>query len=166
MSLNMSKGKTKPFVFCLQVYSEGPLCLPKDWVFLAAILAPLCLVLVFNVLIFAKIAACLFLSKGPRKSNDHLVALRRFKQLTFLFLMLGLNWTFGVCQFIFPSERIFDWLLCISVAFQGFAYFVFFVIMHEKVLDSLKAIFRTKETSSRKFGATSEASFSTKESSF
>jgi len=129
------------------VYSGFPLCLPSGWAFYTTTLAPLCVVLVFNVAVFIKIIMNLYIAFEPKRHVDRCLSIRRFKQLAFLFHLLGLSWFFGVCQAAFPSARIFfAYMMGLTVAFQGFAYFLFFVLMHDKTRDSWKALLCSGKT--------------------
>jgi hypothetical protein len=137
-------------LFDFQIYSEAPLCLPRGWRFYATILAPLCLVLVANVIIFVTIAATIYMSHGsaaPRKTTVHGASLRQCKQLIFFFILLGLNWTFGVCQHVFPSA-IFEYLLSITIGLQGLFYFIFLVLLHDKVIASISSLLSSNRNSS------------------
>jgi 7 transmembrane receptor (Secretin family)/GPCR proteolysis site, GPS, motif len=124
-----------------QFYSKPPLCLPSGWAFYATILAPLCVILMCNLFTFVMIFKNLYTMVEPRRHSDICISIRRFKQLAFLFTLLGLNWVFGVCQVAFQAARvIFAYLFGFTVAFQGLAYFTFFVLMHDKAIDSWRAI--------------------------
>jgi 7 transmembrane receptor (Secretin family) len=124
-----------------QVYSGRPLCLPRGWAFHATILAPLCIILICNLFTFVMIFKNLYTMVEPRRHIDNCISIRRFKQLAFLFTLLGLNWVFGVCQVVFPETRVFfAYLFSFTVAFQGLAYLIFFVLMHDKARDSWRAI--------------------------
>jgi len=120
-----------------QYNSETRFCLPKkEWILHATMIAPVCIVLVFNIVIFIMIVKNLYMTTRPRQHVDKCISIRRFKQLAFLFTLLGLNWIFGVSQIAFPDLSVFfAYLFCITITFQGMTYFVFFVL-HEKVRDS------------------------------
>lgn len=125
-----------------QLYSGRPLCLPSGWAFHATILAPLCVIIVCNIFTFVMIFKNLYTMVQPRRHIDHCISVRRFKQLAFLFTLLGLNWVFGVCQVLFPETKIFfAYLFGFTIGFQGLAYLIFFVLMHDKARDSWRAIF-------------------------
>jgi len=124
-----------------QIYSGHPLCLPRGWAFYATTVAPLCVILILNIVIFIKIVVNLYTLFEPKSHVDRCLSIRRFKQLAFLFTLLGLSWVFGVCQVIFPGARIiFAYLFCFTIAFQGLAYFLFFVLMHDKTRNSWNAL--------------------------
>jgi 7 transmembrane receptor (Secretin family)/GPCR proteolysis site, GPS, motif len=69
--------------------SQAYLCLPDGWAFYATILAPICIVLVFNIGIFIMIFKNLYMTTKPRQHVDRCISLQRFKQLAFLFTLLG-----------------------------------------------------------------------------
>jgi hypothetical protein len=124
-----------------QVYSQRPLCLPVGWLFYVTTLAPLCVILVFNVVVFSMIVKNLFTMKVPRNHVEKRVSLLRLKQLAFLFILLGLNWGFAVGQVVFQQWRVvFAYLFCVFIAFQGVTYFVFFVLLHEKAMKFWKVL--------------------------
>lgn len=127
-----------------QVYSKPPLCLPGGWIFYAATVAPLSLILIFNLIVFALIVKNLFAMRAstqPRRHVEKSVSLQRLKQLVFLFTLLGMNWGFAVGQVMFPHWRVvFAYLFCVFIAFQGLTYFVFFVLLHEKAMKFWKLI--------------------------
>jgi 7 transmembrane receptor (Secretin family)/GPCR proteolysis site, GPS, motif len=124
-----------------KLYSGRPMCLPRGWAFHATVLAPLCVILVCNIFTFVMIFKNLFTLVEPRRHADHCISIRRFKQLAFLFTLLGLNWLFGVCQVIFPETRVFfAYLFSFTVGFQGLAYLIFFVLMHDKARDSWRSL--------------------------
>jgi 7 transmembrane receptor (Secretin family)/GPCR proteolysis site, GPS, motif len=124
-----------------QVYSQSPLCLPVGWLFYVTTLFPLCVILVFNLIVFSLIIRNLFSMQEPRKHVDKRVSLLRVKQLAFLFTLLGLNWGFAVGQVVFQQWRVvFAYLFCVFIAFQGVTYFVFFVLLHEKAMKFWKVL--------------------------
>jgi hypothetical protein len=120
------------------IYSGEPLCLPNGVVFAVVILAPLCIVLAVNTGIFVKIALSLYKSSIPRRHANYSLALTRFKQLLFLYVLLGLNWAFGVCQMMFPSNIAvpFAYLFCITISFHGLSFFVFVIGMNKRARDA------------------------------
>jgi hypothetical protein len=128
-----------------QVYSQPELCLPQGFSFYATILAPLTFSLVFNAIVFVLIAKNLFTMFEARAHVDKGVSIRRFKQLLFLFTLFGMNWIFGVLQLVNPYMRVyFAYLFSVTVALQGLAHFVFFVLMHDTVIKRFHALFRSK----------------------
>jgi hypothetical protein len=119
------------------MYSGEPLCLPRGWLFITVILAPLCIILAINTYIFLMIAITLYRTVAPRRHVNYCMALTRFKQLMFLYILLGLNWAFGVCQMVFTDLSVpFAYLFCITVSFQGLSYFVFVIGLHKKAREA------------------------------
>jgi hypothetical protein len=74
----------------------------------------------------------------------------RFKQLIFMFALFGFNWSFAVFQ-NFSSQPywmlVFAYLFNISVALQGLAYLVFFVLLHDSLKSYLEKLFFKADSS-------------------
>ncbi|KAF4517467.1 hypothetical protein B566_EDAN004506 [Ephemera danica] len=123
-------------------YCKPPLYLPQGLTFYLSLGLPLLLVLVCNVAVFVIIARSLYASTKIRTHGDHNKFVVRFRQLVFLFMLLGLSWMFALCQVIMPENMatVFSYLFCLSIAIQGPAYFVFFVIMDRAAIKEWKKL--------------------------
>lgn len=143
-----------------QEYSQPQrLCLPKDvTIIYLTIFTPLCVILLFNAIVFALIIKNLFFVFKSKPHVNRSVSVMRFKQLLFLFTLFGLNWMFGVFLIIFAEipqiVTIAGYMFNISVAIQGLTYFVFFVLMHDALITRLKVYFYGKKDSSRQESST------------
>jgi 7 transmembrane receptor (Secretin family)/GPCR proteolysis site, GPS, motif len=136
----------------LEDFTGPPLCMPSGNVFYGVVLAPLCLVLVSNLVIFALIVKNLFVDFKPRCTVKKSVSVMRFKQLGFMFTLFSLNWFSAVFQ-NFPLQPlwrlVFAYVFSISVALQGISYLVFFVLLHESVKHKAQKLFcNTNQTDS------------------
>ncbi|XP_059481572.1 adhesion G-protein coupled receptor G6-like [Neocloeon triangulifer] len=126
------------------VYKQPPLCLPNGLAFYLTIVSPLAVILTLNFIVFALIIKNVYImsENEPRKHANQCLSIHRFKQIAFLFALLGLSWTFGLCQVAFPEWRFFfACLFCFTVAFQGLTYFFLFVVMHEKARGTWRTVF-------------------------
>ncbi|CAB3371490.1 Hypothetical predicted protein [Cloeon dipterum] len=125
------------------VYSQPPLYLPTGLAFYLTTFAPLVVILVLNLCIFAAIVKNMYImsENEPRKHANYCLSVTRFKQIAFLFALFGLSWIFAVCQVAFkPWRIIFAYLFCLTITFQGLFYFIFFVPLHDLVHGSWRTL--------------------------
>ncbi|KAF4517465.1 hypothetical protein B566_EDAN004504 [Ephemera danica] len=117
-----------------EVYTQPPLFLPRGLAFYLSIILPLVIVMCCSIVAFTLIARNLFMKSEIRKHGDHCLSIVRFRQLVFLFLLLGLSWLFALCQLVVNEYLVllFSYLFCICIAIQGPAFFVFFVVMDKE----------------------------------
>jgi hypothetical protein len=121
-----------------EAYSYPPLYIPRGLPFYLSIVLPLFLVMSYNVVIFVLIARSLYMEKIIRTHGDQCMSIARFKQLVFLFTLLGLSWLLALCQILVKENLVllFSYLFCICISLQGPAYFVFFVLMDKNARNS------------------------------
>jgi 7 transmembrane receptor (Secretin family) len=100
--------------------------------------------MVCNVIVFLLIARSLFQTIEIRRHDVSCLNTTRYKQLVFLFILLGLSWVFALLQVTIPAARIFfAYLFCFAIGSQGIVYFVFFVLMDNKATDAWTKPFRS-----------------------
>jgi hypothetical protein len=144
-------GWVLPMVPCIcilvsgqyQVYSKPPMCLPRGIAFYTSILTPLVVVMCCNTVVFILIARNLYINIKIRRHDKTCLSFRRFKQLVFLFVLLGLSWLFAIAQLITPKpwNIIFSYFFCLCIAGKGLTYFIFFILMDESAKNAWKLRF-------------------------
>ena len=120
------------FIYDSSMYIGQPnFCWMSLEAFYPAVLAPVTIVLLVNVIVYVlmlKSVVCIKLGLRTNQSN----ATRIWYQLRLslcVFFLLGLAWIFGFLSIgRHDASLVFAYLFCIFNSFQGFAIFVFFVL--------------------------------------
>lgn len=128
---NLSVPVLGIFIYDPNQYAVGDnFCWIKLETFYIAVLAPISIILLFNIMIFISIlksVVCLRIRSKLRTSQS--VTTRswyEFRMAVCIFFLLGLAWVFGFVS-IGDARLVFAYLFCIFNSMQGFAIFVFFV---------------------------------------
>eukprot|EP00794_Sanderia_malayensis_P007942 gene7942-8797_t len=104
--------------------------------FFAGFLAPICLILLINFVIFAIIMYKL--SKRPTRSVEHREtseATQRLKRAFGIMILMGLTWMFGAFA-ISEARLVFQYLFAVCNSLQGFAIFIFYCLSQKSVRDA------------------------------
>lgn len=119
-----------------QLYNlSNDFCWMKLEAFYVAVLAPVSIILLFNLLIFVSVlksVVCIQLRRGIRTSQP--VKTRtwyQFRMAICMFFLLGLAWIFGFVS-VGDARLVFTYLFCIFNSLQGFVIFIFFVLKEKK----------------------------------
>lgn len=113
-------------------YYKSPygLCYPSDIYLYVGIVLPIFIIILFNIVIFAKIfqAICCKKTKAYGEKSEN----AKFQCLlaVFLFFLMGLTWSFGFGTLLF-GKLIFSYLFCLTATFQGFVIFVFYMVINK-----------------------------------
>ena len=106
------------FLLLFSCFYTGP-------TFLYSILAPICVIMLMNVLLFIPIireTQCLMYRQAEFQKKNH--SLRRFTTTFSCSVLLGLTWLFGLFTLIEDLRAPFQWMFCIFNTLQGFFLFV------------------------------------------
>ena len=101
-----------------------------------AVLAPIGLVLIHNLITFAVVMKGIVRQKPgrvhSRSNQDHKMFVQRCRQSISISCLLGLTWVFGFLA-IDTASLTFQWLFCVLNSFQGLLIFVFFCLLQPDV---------------------------------
>ena len=102
--------------------------------FYIAFLVPTVAVLVFNIIVFLLVVKALL---GTRISNNRTKhGIVHFRRVLGIAVVFGITWLFGVLA-IGELKLIFQYLFCITNAFQGFMIFILYCLTDRKVRERL-----------------------------
>ncbi|XP_021939307.1 adhesion G-protein coupled receptor G2-like isoform X2 [Zootermopsis nevadensis] len=145
-----------PFVPCgtLLIVSpdsyNSPQCYPKGMAHYLSVIAPVSIIMSLNIVMFVLITCSIYkLGKIGVHANCELqfsnkqqckqsIAYRKLSTLIFLFFLLGLSWIFGIWKL--------SYLFCCTATLQGFAFFVFFVILEKNTRAKWSHLFTKKKS--------------------
>ncbi|XP_057371180.1 uncharacterized protein LOC130692123 [Daphnia carinata] len=113
-----------------QYAGDDNFCWIKLETFYIAVLTPVSIILLFNIMIFVcilKSVICLRIRSNLRTTQSMTTrSWYEFRMAVCIFFLLGLAWVFGFLS-IGDARLVFAYLFCIFNSLQGFAIFVFFV---------------------------------------
>jgi hypothetical protein len=145
-----------PFIPCgtLLIVSpnsyNSPHCYPTGLAHYISVIAPISIIVSLNIAMFVLIVCSIYkvgnfgvhaacgLQYVKHHQSKQRVACRRLCTLIFLFFLLGLSWIFGIWKF--------SYLFCCTTTIQGFAFFVFFVILEKNTRAKWSNLFARKKT--------------------
>lgn len=139
-----------PFIPCgtLLIVSpssyNSPQCYPTGLAHYFSVIAPISIIVSLNVAMFVLIICSIYKlgNFGGRYINSNqskqYVAYQRLRALIFLFFLLGLSWIFGIWKF--------SYLFCCTTTIQGFALFVFFVVLEKNTRAKWSNLFTKNKT--------------------
>lgn len=114
-------------------------------VFFGAFIAPIFLILLFNVIVFIMVIRIVIKTTKEklRRANESFkpkTALRLVASLSGIMFLFGITWLFAALTFTIPgSDAVrytFQALFMVAATFQGFLLFIFFCILDQKALDA------------------------------
>ena len=114
-------------------------CLVRDTPFYFFELAPIAIVLMFNIV--SLIAIMLSLNKTQKKSLYSLSMKDRLRIVVGFVILFGVTWVFGLLV-INNDIIVFQYLFCITGSLQGLYIFGFYCIRNPKIRGFLTVIFR------------------------
>lgn len=110
-------------------YQEN--CFPIGLAQIFTIVIPIGIILCFNLAVFIKIFYSLWRNKTknvPRESNE---IVHQWRLAILLFFLLGINWVFGLLDFI-DSSIATQLIVIICSSLHGFVIFVYFIVFNKK----------------------------------
>lgn len=131
----------------------GSFCYPSELALWLTVNAPIAVILIINWTLFLLIVRSLRASIQIRRHGDSKDALRTAAVSSLLVFLFGLPWVFGLISYNVIAAYIFT----LSVSFQGFILFVFFVLANKRTkemwmkklsIDRVRSVVPSKETSS------------------
>lgn len=105
------------------------ICYPSYIAFYLAILLPVGLVLVANIIIYIIILSDVFYKKTETSHCVNTELVLQWRLVVLLFFMLGITWTFALLAYAYEAA-IFLVLFCFTATLQGFILFMFFVVFN------------------------------------
>ena len=114
-------------------------CLVRGTPFYFLELAPIAIVLAFNIV--SLVAIMLSLNKTQKYSASTLSMKDRLRIIVAFMILFGITWTFGFLV-INNDIIIFQYLFCIIASLQGLFIFGFYCLRNPKVRKYSRAIFR------------------------
>jgi 7 transmembrane receptor (Secretin family)./Latrophilin/CL-1-like GPS domain. len=145
-----------PFIPCgtLLIVSpssyNSPLCYPTGLAHYFSVIAPISIIVSLNIAMFVLIICSIYklgnfgvhtdcgLQYIRSHQSKRRVAYRRLSTLIFLFFLLGLSWIFGIWKF--------SYLFCCTTTIQGFAFFVFFIVLEKNARSKWGNLFAKNKT--------------------
>ena len=141
-------------------------------------LAPLFLILVFNLIVFVLVGRVLIKhskknmnrAKEEKSMKERVSAtLKTLISLISVMLMFGLTWLFGALS-ISGAAYVFQWLFIISATSQGFLLFIFFCVIGKDAREEWKQLltcyrYKPKKQGATPFGVSRTRVYNTKETS-
>ncbi|KAK5650713.1 hypothetical protein RI129_001742 [Pyrocoelia pectoralis] len=108
------------------------LCYALGHYFTFAVIVPVSLITIVNLLIFIRIMISIASSRRIKVHQDRARASALQLRLAFmLFFLLGLTWGFGLFITI-GGGVVYSYLFCLTATLQGFVLFLFFIVLNEK----------------------------------
>lgn len=101
------------------------ICYPSGFFMYIAVILPICIILVINVILFILVIKSISQSSDLRTTDKSLVY-AQFRLSLLLFFLLGLTWIFGIVSF--SGSLLWSYLFCLTSTIQGFVLFIYFVI--------------------------------------
>lgn len=145
-----------PFIPCgtLLIVSpssyNSPQCYPTGLAHYFSVIAPISIIISLNIAMFVLIICSIYklgnfgvhancgLQYIKSNQSKRRVAYRRLSALIFLFFLLGLSWIFGIWKF--------SYLFCCTTTIQGFAFFVFFIVLEKNARAKWSNLFAKNKT--------------------
>lgn len=90
--------------------------------------------MLFNVIIFVLVVKALLSTRVP--GNRHKQGIVHFRRVLGIAVVFGITWLFGILA-IGELKLIFQYLFCITNAFQGFIIFILYCLTDRKVRERL-----------------------------
>lgn len=110
--------------------SGSGICYPSYMAFYLALLLPVSLVLVANIIIYIIILSDVFYKKAEHTHCVNTELILQWRLVVLLFFMLGITWTFALLAYAYEAT-IFLVLFCFTATLQGFILFMFFVVFNK-----------------------------------
>lgn len=126
-----------------------PQCYPKGMAHHLSVIAPVAIIVSLNIVMFILIICSIYklgnfgmhadyslqyINSEKSKQN---IAYRKLSTLIFLFFLLGLSWIFGIWKL--------SYLFCSTATLQGFAFFVFFIVLEKNTRAKWSRLFTKKK---------------------
>jgi len=131
-------------------YQGQHYCRVNGLPFYIGFLAPICLILVVNLVIFGIIMYKL--STRPTRSvekNNKSEATQRLRRAFGIMILMGLTWIFGAIA-VEDFRLVFQYLFAVCNSLQGFAIFVFYCLSQKNVRDTWMAFLKCDGSNSLK----------------
>lgn len=106
------------------------ICYPSFMAFYLALLLPVALILVVNIIIYIIILSDVFYKKAETAHCVNTELILQWRLVILLFFMLGITWTFALLAYAYEAA-IFLVLFCFTATLQGFILFMFFVVFNK-----------------------------------
>lgn len=125
-----------PVVILLAVQPENyamsgsGICYPSYMGFYLALLLPVSLILVANIIIYIIILSDVFYKKAETSHCVNAELILQWRLVVLLFFMLGITWTFALLAYAYEAA-IFVVLFCFTATLQGFILFMFFIVFNK-----------------------------------
>ncbi|KAF4527304.1 hypothetical protein B566_EDAN001078 [Ephemera danica] len=124
------------------VAGEGGFCYPHGVALAIAVILPVAIVVIANLIFFCIIIYRVSCGRDKRLQtnmsamSESRMAVRQLKMSVLLFFLLGLSWIFGLFALLLPTidvwKLIFSYLFCATATLQGLALFLFFIAWERK----------------------------------
>lgn len=137
-------------IFSPDSYYNSPQCYPQGISHYISVIAPVSIIVSLNIFIYIRIICSVYklgnfgvhadceLRYSNNQQCKQNIAYRKLSTLIFLFFLLGLSWIFGILKL--------SYLFCCTATLQGFAFFVFFVILERNIRAKWSRMFTKKKS--------------------
>jgi len=124
----------------IQSYGNEKYCMVHGDTFKYGLFTPICLMIMFNLVIFIKVVIALRKQNIQSQKFSHSFELKRQVRIAMsCCFLLGLTWIFGVLA-ISDARLPFQYLFCIFNSLQGLFLFYFNVFRQTRIRDAWKAL--------------------------
>lgn len=110
--------------------NSAGICYPSFMAFYLALLLPVALILVANIIIYIIILSDVFYKKAETSHCVNTELILQWRLVVLLFFMLGITWTFALLAYAYEAA-IFLVLFCFTATLQGFILFMFFIVFNK-----------------------------------
>ncbi len=135
----VTDSQTKSYLQIITPWLSFYSCRVHGMPFYFGFLAPICLILISNLVIFAIIMYKL--SSRPSRSmeqRDTSEGMQRLKRAFGIMILMGLTWLFGAFA-VSDARLVFQYLFAVCNSLQGFAIFLFYCLSQKNVRDAWRA---------------------------
>ncbi|XP_072181947.1 adhesion G-protein coupled receptor G6-like [Diadema setosum] len=118
-----------------QSYAESDYCFLRFWPLIGGVLAPIGLIMIFNLVVFVRVIRRLNKTFTGRKikETEKQQSLRRFQNAICILLLMGLTWAFGYLSVIRPASETVIAVFTVLNSLQGFVIFMLYCVRQPQV---------------------------------
>ncbi|KAK7478666.1 hypothetical protein BaRGS_00030051, partial [Batillaria attramentaria] len=111
--------------------------------FYVAFVAPVCLILLFNVISFLLVLRVILgLTNNKLNRTQFTQAVQKLRRAVGVIILLGLTWAFGLLAIDGATQIVFHYLFAIFNSLQGLFIFLFYCIFNKSARATCKRCFR------------------------
>ncbi|XP_071507981.1 adhesion G-protein coupled receptor G6-like [Diadema antillarum] len=118
-----------------QSYAETDYCFLRFWPLIGGVLAPIGLIMIFNLVVFVRVIRRLNETFAGRKikETEKRQSLRRFQNAICILLLMGLTWALGYLSIISPASEAVLAVFTVLNSLQGCFIFMLYCVRQPQV---------------------------------